>query len=52
MKWNVSWMSTDHPPHFNSVKFKSLYWAVVTCFRMWRAGCTSISLHRFKGGKP
>ena len=50
-RWTVSWMTFDEPPIFNSVKFPNLLWAVITCYRLWRAGHHDISLSRFRGGR-
>jgi hypothetical protein len=51
LRWTVSWKTYDEPPIFNSVKFPSLRMAVITCYRLWRAGHHDISLKRFRGGR-
>jgi hypothetical protein len=47
-RWCVSWFND---PYFNSVKFTSLFWALVTAWRCWRNGYTKITVKRCKG-KP
>lgn len=50
-RWTVSWMTFDNPPYFNAVGFPSLFWAVVTCWRLWRAGHRNIRLSRYRGNR-
>jgi hypothetical protein len=45
-KWCVSWFND---PYFNSVKFTSLFWALVTAWRCWRNGYTKITVEKCKG---
>lgn len=48
-RWTVSWMTYDKPPYFNAVGFPKLFWAVVTCWELWRAGHRHISLSKYRG---
>lgn len=49
MIYNLSWLTNEDCPRFTSVKYDSLFWAVVMFFRLRRAKCKKVSLSIYRG---
>ena len=54
MTFVLSWLSTDYPPAFNSVKFHGLaglWWAIKYYVRFRRQGAKHVTLQLYRGPK-
>ncbi len=50
--WVLSWVTNEDCPSFNSVKFSSLFWAVVIFIRLKMRHHKCITLKRYRGPQP
>ena len=52
LRWVLSWVTNEDCPSFNSVKFPSLFWAVVIFIQLKMRHHKRITLKRYRGPQP
>lgn len=52
LRWVLSWVTNEDCPSFSSVKFPSLFWAVVIFIRLKMLHYKHITLKRYRGPQP